>query len=133
FQSMVFTVPGLIMHQTATLWLMLNVIRPLWGDRAAWRKPGIWHIVTAYIWISAPVLIAPPILLGLRGMPGPTIEANAPQALVCGWVSACGTPSRASIVRRVVVAVRAPLLGGSWLSLAEAGLGGVYLWPSVYV
>lgn len=133
FKSMFFTVPGLIMHQTATLWLMLNVIRPLWGDRAAWRKPGIWHVVTAYIWISAPVLIAPLILLGIRGIPGPTIEANAPQALVYGWVFQFGFAMLPYFFRRFFLAEKAPQLGGSWLSLAAANLGGVFLWASIFV
>ena len=133
FKSMFFTVPGLIMHQTATLWLMLNVIRPLWGERAAWRKPGIWHVVTAYIWISAPVLIAPLILLGIRGIPGPTIEANAPQALVYGWVFQFGFAMLPYFFRRFFLAEQAPQLGGSWLSLVAANLGGVFLWASIFL
>ncbi|MBP6016978.1 MAG: hypothetical protein KA586_09680 [Candidatus Promineofilum sp.] len=133
FKSTFFTVPGLIMHQIATLWLMLNVIRPLWRDRGAWRQPGIWHVVTAYIWISAPVLIAPLILLGIQGIPGPTIEANAPQALVYGWVFQFGFAMLPYFFRRFFLAEPAPRLGGSWISLVAANLGGVFLWASIFV
>ena len=59
FSSKAFTVPGLILHLSATIWLLLNVVKPLWGDRQAWSQPGLWHLVTAYFWILAPVLVAP--------------------------------------------------------------------------
>jgi cytochrome c oxidase cbb3-type subunit I len=49
-----FSVPGIILFLAATFWLLLNVVKPLWGDRAAWSQPGIWHLVTAYFWILAP-------------------------------------------------------------------------------
>lgn len=133
FQSLYFTVPGLIMHQAATLWLMLNFIRPLLGNRTAWSKPGAWHITSAYIWISAPVLVAPLILLGIRGIPGPTIEANAPQALIYGWVFQFGFAMLPYFFRRFFLPDEMPRLGGNWLSLAAANLGGIFLWASIFV
>ena len=63
-----FSVPGIILFLAATFWLLLNVIKPLWGDKVAWSQPGLWHLVTAYFWILAPVLVATATLLGFWGM-----------------------------------------------------------------
>lgn len=38
--SLWFAVPGLILHLGATIWLLLNVVKPLWGDRRAWTAGG---------------------------------------------------------------------------------------------
>lgn len=127
-----FTVPGLIMHQTATFWLVLNVIRPLWGDKAALSRPGVWHIITSYMWISAPVMVAPLILLGVRGIPGATIEANAPQALVYGWILQFGFAMVPFFFWRTFLPHETARLGGNWLSLIAANLGGVFLWVSIF-
>src|SRR5690606_19019145 len=40
FQSNLFSVPGLILHLSATIWLLLNVIKPLLGEYQLWT-PGI--------------------------------------------------------------------------------------------
>lgn len=132
FSSRWFTVPGLIMHQTATFWLVLNIVKPLWGDRQMLSQPGPWHIITSYAWISAPVLVAPLILLGIRGVPGPTIEANAPQALVYGWVFQFGFALLPFLFRRAFLPHEPARLGGDWFSLAAANLGGVFLWASIF-
>ena len=132
FNSRLFTVPGLLMHQTATFWLLLNVIRPLWGDRQVLSQPGPWHVILSYLWISAPVLIAPLILLGIRGVPGPTIEANAPQALIYGWVLQFGFALLPWLFRRAFMPHEPARLGGNWFSLAAVNLGGVFLWASIF-
>ena len=133
FNSRWFTVPGLLMHQTATFWLVLNVVKPLWGDRRMLSQPGPWHIITSYLWISAPVLVAPLILLGIRGVPGPTIEANAPQALIYGWVFQFGFAMLPHLFRRVFAPDEPARLGGNWFSLVAANLGGLFLWASIFV
>lgn len=132
FNSRWFTVPGLVMHQTATLWLLLNVIRPMWGDRPAFSRPGIWHVITSYLWISAPVMIAPLILLSVRGIPGPTIEGTAPQALIYGWVFQFGFALLPFFFRRGFLPHEPAQLGGNWFTLAAVNLGGVFLWISIF-
>ena len=67
-QSTWFTVPGILLHLSATGWLLLNVIRPLKSERSAWG-PGLWHLLTSYVWIVAPVLVAPLIILKVPGFP----------------------------------------------------------------
>ncbi|MCC6458519.1 MAG: hypothetical protein IT328_26460 [Caldilineaceae bacterium] len=127
-----FSVPGVTLHLIATIWLLLNVIKPLLGDRAAWSKPGIWHLLTAYIWILAPVLVAPLIIFGVAGFPGAGIEQNAPQALIYGWVFQFGYAIIPFFFRRAFLPDQEAQLGGSWYSLVLVNLGGVFLWASIF-
>jgi hypothetical protein len=133
FNSLYFTVPGLVLHLTATIWLLLNVVKPVWGDRAQWAKPGLWHLTTAYFWLIAPLLVAPLIILQVPGFPGTTIEQNAPQALIYGWLLQFGFAIIPYFARRQFQTQGEAELGGSWISLAMAHLGGAALWVSIFV
>jgi cytochrome c oxidase cbb3-type subunit 1 len=133
FKSNLFSVPGLVLHLTATLWLLLNVVKPLLGDREAWSQPGIWHLVLSYFWILAPVLVAPLIILGVPGFPGAGIEQNAPQALIYGWVLQFGYAFLPFFFHRFFLADEPARLGGSWLSLVTVNLGGLFLWVSIFI
>ena len=124
-------VPGLLLHLGATGWLLYNVISPLRGDQSAWT-PGMLHLVTSYFWILAPVLVAPLVLLKLPGIPGQSIEANAPQALIYGWVLQFGYALIPYFVRRVFLPNETPTLGGNRFSLITVHLGGVLLWASIF-
>lgn len=128
-----FSVPGIILFLSATIWLLLNVIKPLWGDKEAWTRPGLWHIVTAYWWILAPVLVAPLIILQVPGFPGVGIEANAPQALVYGWVFQFGYAFIPFFFYRLFLPNEPAQLGGSWFSLVTVNLGGFFLWASIFL
>lgn len=127
-----FSVPGLILHLSATIWLLLNVIKPLWGDWQA-RTPGMWHLVTAYFWILAPVLVAPLIILGVPGFPGAGIEQSAPQALIYGWVLQFGYALLPYLFARFLLPAQPTKLGGNWFSLITVHLGGVFLWASIFI
>lgn len=128
-----FSVPGIILFLAATFWLLLNVIKPLWGDREAWSQPGLWHLVTAYFWILAPVLVAPLIILGVPGFPGAGIEQNAPQALIYGWVLQFGYAFIPFFFYRMFLPNEPARLGGSWFSLVTVNLGGFFLWASIFL
>jgi hypothetical protein len=130
--SLYFTVPGLILHLSATVWLLLNVIKPLWGDWPAWT-PGVWHLVMSYFWILAPVMVAPLIILGVPGFPGAGIEQNAPQALIYGWVFQFGFALLPFLFSRAFLPDEPPQLGGNRFSLVTVNLGGVFLWASIFV
>ncbi|MCC6605089.1 MAG: hypothetical protein IT327_17920 [Anaerolineae bacterium] len=131
--SLYFTVPGLMLHLSATVWLLLNVIKPVWGDRAQWAKPGLWHLTTAYFWLIAPLLVAPFIILQVPGFPGTGIEANAPQALIYGWLLQFGFAIIPYFTRQQFQPRSEAELGGSWLSLMAVHLGGIALWVSIFV
>ncbi len=130
-RSNLFSVPGLLLHLSATIWLLTNVVKPLVGDRAAWT-PGVWHLVTSYVWILAPVLIAPLIIAGVPGFPGAGIEANAPQALIYGWVLQFAYAVLPFVFSRAFLPDETAELGGNWISLAAVHAGGVLLWAGIF-
>lgn len=130
--SLAFTVPGLILHLGATLWLLLNVVKPIWGDKDAWT-PGIWHLVSAHVWIIAPVLVAPLIILEVPGIPGGTVEQNAPQALIYGWLLQVGFAIIPYFFRHFLLPDEPARLGGNWISLVTVHIGGVFLWLGIFI
>ncbi|MCA9887885.1 MAG: hypothetical protein KC546_05915 [Anaerolineae bacterium] len=132
FNKLYFTVPGLVLHLSATIWLLLNVIKPLIGTGKL-STPGILHLVTAYFWILAPVMMAPLVLLQIPGIPGPSIEQNAPQALIYGWALQFGFAIIPLLLRRVFLPDSPAKLGGNWFSLIAVHLGGVLLWAGIFL
>jgi len=132
FQLNLVLVPGLLLHLGATIWLLANVIKPLAGDRNL-RTPGLYHLVTSYVWLLAPVLIAPLIILKVPGFPGAGIEQNAPQALIYGWVLQFGYAMIPLLFRRVFTPEAPPKLGGNWFSLITVHLGGICLWAGIFL
>jgi cytochrome c oxidase cbb3-type subunit I len=124
------TVSGLILHLSATIWLMVLMGRAL---KASGRlaSAGGWHLIASYSWILLPVLIAPLILLGfLKGGP---IESTAPQALIYGWVLQFGIALIPYIARRFFLKEENPQLGGCWGSLAGVTLGSIFVWVSIFI
>jgi len=125
-----FSVPGIILHLTATLWLVLNVVKPYFGEKI---PVGIVHLASSYLWIVAPVLVAPLILLKVPGFPGAGIEANAPQALIYGWVLQFGYALIPYLFTRFFLPKEEAKLGGNWFSWITVHLGGAFLWASIFI
>jgi hypothetical protein len=124
------TVSGLILHLAATIWLLILMVRALkFSGRL--NSPGAWHLVASYLWILAPVLIAPLILLHIL-QSGP-IESTAPQALIYGWVLQFGIALIPYIARRFFLKEENPSLGGCWVSLTAATLGSIFVWTSIFI
>lgn len=130
-QSEVLSVVGIVLHITATVWLLLNVVKPLVGD-IAWSRPGIWHIVTAYVWILAPVLAAPFVLLNIAGLATVGIEQNAPQALIYGWVLQFALALVPYLVAKALRPSLPASIGGNWLGLVAVHAGALSLWASMF-
>jgi len=126
------TVAGLLSHTIATVWLIANMVKPLLGRRLAWSV-GLWHIVSSYVWLFAPVFFAPFVLLNVSGFPAATVEQNAPQALIYGWVLQFGFATLPYFFRYLLLPDEKPSLGGNWLSLIAVHLGGIFLWASIFV
>jgi cytochrome c oxidase cbb3-type subunit 1 len=124
------TVAGLVLHLTATIWLLVLLVRAL-QQSGRLAGAGAWHLVTAYLWILAPVLVAPLILLGF--VAGGPIESTAPQALIYGWVLQFGIALIPYMARRFFLKEENPQLGGCWGSLAAATLGSILVWVSIFV
>ncbi|NKQ35115.1 MAG: hypothetical protein HF973_05800 [Chloroflexi bacterium] len=125
-------VGGLVLHLTATLWLLYAVIKPVWGQWSDWSV-GIAHLIGSYFWILAPVLVAPFVLLGVPGLPGRTIESTAPQALIYGWLLQFTFAALPYALMRLFQPGKTAELGGSWLSFWTINIGGIFLWASIFI
>ena len=123
------TVAGLVLHISATVVLLVSMIRTL-NQSGNLNSAGGWHLVSSYIWILLPVMLAPLLLLGILEA-GP-IESTAPQALIYGWVLQFGIALIPYIARRFFLKDENPQLGGGWSSLALANLGSVLVWVSIF-
>jgi hypothetical protein len=124
------TVAGLVMHIASTVWLLVLMIRAF-RDSGKLNYAGAWHLVSSYLWILAPVLVAPLILLGF--VEGGPIEATAPQALIYGWVLQFSIALVPYIARRFFLKEEHPQLGGCWGSLIAATLGSIFVWVSIFI
>lgn len=124
------TVVGLVLHISATVLLVVEMIRTL-NQNGKLNSAGGWHLVSSYAWILLPVMMAPAILLGIFE-PGP-IESTAPQALIYGWVLQFGIALIPYIARRFFLKAENPQLGGSWMSLAAVTLGSIFVWASIFL
>jgi len=128
--SLPSTVAGLILHIASTVWLVVLMVRAF-RESGRLNNPGAWHLVSSYLWILAPVLIAPLILL--KVLDGKAIEATAPQALIYGWVLQFGIALIPYIARRYFLKEENPQLGGCWGSLAAVTVGSVLVWVSIFI
>ena len=127
----ILLVPGLLMHLVATIWMVLNIAKPLKRSGQI-NTPGSLHLVLAYFWMFAPVLVAPLVLLKVPGFPGIGIEQNAPQALIYGWSLQFVYALLPYIFSRAFTGEKQAALGGTWFSLLTVNLGGVFLWASIF-
>ncbi len=123
---------GILVHQAATLWLLANLIRPLPGS-ATIQGPGIWHVLTAYVWQLAIVLATPLVVLLMPGFSPSGVEQTAPQVLIYGWMLQFGYALIPYLLRRATAPQQAARLGGSWLSLTAVHVGGVFLFASILI
>jgi len=130
--SLWFTVPGLVLHISATVTLLVLAAQAL-AQSGQLRIAGGWHLLTAYIWILLPVLVAPLILLGVPGFPGAGIEATAPQALIYGWVLQFGYALIPYFAGRYLVGAGNSRLGGNWFSLLAVNIGSTLVWASIFM
>jgi len=124
------TAIGLITHISATVTLIVLVIRAFKGI-GLMNSAGAWHLVSSYIWIIAPISMAPFIMLKL--IPSGPVEGIAPQALIYGWVLQFGISLIPYIARRFFLGEEHPSLGGNWISVSAATLGSLFVWVSIFL
>jgi hypothetical protein len=95
------TAVGILLHQAATIWLIANLLKPLPGLPIV-RTPGIWHVITAYVWQIAVVLAAPLIFILKPDISTAGIEQTAPQVLIYGWMLQYGYALLPYLLRKAV-------------------------------
>ncbi|MCP5095507.1 MAG: hypothetical protein GY943_08150 [Chloroflexi bacterium] len=132
FANNLLLIPGLILHIGGIIWLLINVIQPLRGDKATWT-PAVCHLVVSYFWIIAPVLMAPIVLSGVFNVTTATIEATAPQSLIYGWLLQFGYAVIPYFFTRIFLPDKKAKLGGTWFSFASMNLGVIFLWTSIFI
>ena len=130
--SLWFVIPGLVAHLTATIWLLANMVKPVMADKNI-RTVGMRHLISSYVWILVPVLVGVLITFKVPGISGSGVEANAPQALIYGWVLQFGYALVPYLFRRMFNPEEDGTLGGRWFSLITVHLGGLALWISIFV
>jgi len=128
--SLLPTTIGLVSHVSATVTLIVLMIRSF-KESSGLSSAGEWHLVSSYIWIIAPISMAPFIMFGVFEN-GP-IEGTAPQALIYGWVLQFGIALIPYIAHRFFLKEQNPLLGGSWMSLTVATAGSLLVWASIFI
>ncbi len=128
----VLLVPGLVLHLAATIWLLINAIKPL-RDSKEGASIGMQHLLGSYFWILAPILMAPFVVLGIGDLPDALIEAMAPQALIYGWVFQFGAAIVPYFFQRYLFNDKNAELGGTKLSLILINAGGFFLWASIFI
>jgi len=126
------TAPSLILHHLATAGLVLNLVRPLLGDRAQWTA-GLWHLVAGYLWILAPLVAAPLVMLSGAALPAASLEASAPPLLVYGWLLQFALAVVPYLFARLLLPGQPARLGGTWLSLLLVHLGGLFYVPGIFI
>ncbi|HFC12127.1 MAG TPA: hypothetical protein ENJ56_04725 [Anaerolineae bacterium] len=132
FSSKALLVPGLVLHLGATILLLVNYAKPLHADGGQ-CSIGLKHVLLSYLWILAPVLMAPFVLFGVGNLPAATIESNAPQALVYGWILQFGIAVFPYFFSRALhPEQKSHKLGGSMLTLVLMNIGGIFLWASIF-
>lgn len=124
------TVTGLVLHIASTVWLVILMVRAFKQSNRL-DHAGAWHLISSYVWILAPVLVAPMILLGFIEA-GP-VESTAPQALIYGWVLQFGIALIPYVARRFFLKEENSQLGGNWVSVAAATVGSILVWVSIFL
>ncbi|MDS0258182.1 hypothetical protein NDI56_02020 [Haloarcula sp. S1CR25-12] len=131
------TLAGLAGYLTGTVALLANVVGT--ARTSGWTQPSrLALVVGAYLWLVAPIPVAPFVLLAPTAVPVGAIEAAAITALVLGWmlqlamaflpvmVVATQRPAEESLVERTASAAArdAP----SWVQVATLNVGVGLLW-----
>ena len=129
-----FTVVGLILHTLGSILMLVIVIKPLLpllGDRRAWT-PGMWHLLTSYIWFFIPVVVAPLIVARTTDFPVQEISGSGGPILIFGWIVQFGYALVPYLFTRFFEPDKPARLGGTRLSLVTVHLGGILFWVSLF-
>lgn len=127
----IFTVVGLILHTLGSILLLVIVVKPLLGDRRAWT-PGMWHLLTSYVWFFIPVVVAPLIVARATDFPVQEISGSGGPILIFGWILQFGYALAPYLFTRFFEPNKPARLGGTWLSLVTVHLGGILFWVSLF-
>ncbi len=133
FASQVLAGIGAVLHTSANVWLLTIAIKPLRGDKPAWTA-GMAQMLISYIWLFAPLSMAPFVIFGVESMlPADLLAKTTPQALIYGWLLQFGYAVVPYFFRRFFIGEEQAELGGAWLSFWLVNVGAIFLWLSIFI
>jgi cytochrome c oxidase cbb3-type subunit I len=126
-------VAGLVLHTLGTLVLVVQLMRLVIRERQL-RHPGVVHLVSAYVWLLVPVVVAPFIVAkAVEHFPVDQVAGNGGPILIYGWILTFSLAILPYFFAQVFQPNRAPAVGGSWWSLAAMHLGSVLFWAALFL
>ena len=126
-------VAGLTLHTLGTLVLLAQLVWLVIRERAQ-RHPGVAHLVSAYLWLLVPVVVAPFIVAkASEAFPVGEVAGNGGPILIYGWMLTFLLALLPYFFTQVFQPNRTPALGGTWLSLALMHLGSILFWVALFL
>ena len=124
---------GLTLHTIGTLLLLGAFIRMVVRERGL-RHSGGAHIVTSYLWMLIPTLVAPFIVAkASERFPVGEVSGNGGPILIYGWILTFLLAIIPHFFTQVFQPYRMPAQGGSWWSLASMHLGSLLFWLGLFL
>lgn len=125
-------VSGLVLHTIGTLALLVQLILMVVKERKI-RHPGVAHLVSAYLWLLMPVIVAPYIVAkASEDFPVAEVAGNGGPILIYGWILTFSLAVIPYFFSHAFQSKRNPTLGGSWVSLFFMHLGSVMFWAALF-
>lgn len=126
-------VVGLTLHTLGTLLLLGAFVRMVVRERGL-RNPGGAHIVTSYVWMLVPTIVAPFIVAkASEYFPVGEVSGNGGPILIYGWILTFILATIPYFFTQVFQPNRTPVLGGSWWSLISMHVGSILFWLGLFL
>lgn len=124
---------GLGLHTLGTLLLLGAFIRMVVRERGL-RHPGGAHLVSSYLWMLIPTLVAPFIVAKASDrFPVGEVAGNGGPILIFGWILTFLLAVIPYFFNQVFRPNRPPAPGGSWWSLTAMHTGSVLFWLGLFL
>lgn len=125
-------VVGLTMHTVGVLILLGYLIAILVKNKEL-RHPGYAHIVSSYVWLLVPVIVAPYIVAKASdSFPVEEVAGGGGPILIFGWIMTYLSAVLPYFFPQYRAAKTTGSVGGSWSSLAFMHIGGILFWTALF-
>jgi hypothetical protein len=126
-------VAGLALHTIGTLVLLVQLLRFL-AVEGKLRRPGAVQLVSAYLWLLVPVVVAPYIVAkASENFPVAEVAGKGGPILIYGWIMTFLTALIPYFFETAFLSDRKIELRGSWFRLASLHLGSLFFWAGLFL